>query len=298
VDDRERQNRIAQLIEEKSPDILKEDGIFEFLFTRGYGNIEEAADLISSIDPDTVELDQVTGIFQGYYDWDNYFPTTVNPFDHLKDKACAIVSGSLWMDSGKTCVFVLQEDLIHTEFNIRFGKALLGWAESVKSESWAMLARSIILSVLSLETSDTVGFVSAELRIIPEDDTPESIGTSRLSTARIYLILEQGRYRPQAVALGPQANNAWAWTVGLNVSAAMQNNVLDISVNFPAGESHYMIIRGIRPFSHIQFYDMDWRSDPQFERYDSSGWSYIASEQTLLLKVRHRAETEHIRIFY
>jgi hypothetical protein len=43
---------------------------------------------------------------------------------------------------------------------------------------------------------------------------------------------------------------------------------------------------------------MDYRTDPQFERYDSSGWSYSSAEQTLLLKMKHREETEHIRIFY
>jgi hypothetical protein len=43
---------------------------------------------------------------------------------------------------------------------------------------------------------------------------------------------------------------------------------------------------------------MDFRTDPQFERYDSSGWSYNAQEQTLLLKMRHRATVEHVRIFY
>jgi len=43
---------------------------------------------------------------------------------------------------------------------------------------------------------------------------------------------------------------------------------------------------------------MDWRSDSQFERYDSSGWVYYSQEQTLVLKMRHRTQVENIRIFY
>jgi hypothetical protein len=73
---------------------------------------------------------------------------------------------------------------------------------------------------------------------------------------------------------------------------------MDIAVTFPAGETHYMIVRGIRAFNKIQLYNMDYRTDPQFERYDSSGWSYNAQEQTLILKMKHRATVEHIRIVY
>jgi hypothetical protein len=294
--DREKLNRILSLIQEKSLDLLKEDGIFEFSFTRGYSYSQDGAGFIGSIDPETVELVHVPGIFQGFYDWNNYFSAAENPFAHLVDKACELVFDSLWTDSEKTVVFAVIEDKADTELNIRLGKALLDWAEISNDESWAMIARAIILSVLSLETSNTAGSISAELHV--EEDISEVPESARLSTALLYSILKLGKYRPRSIVLGPQANNAWAWTVGLNISASMQNNILDISVDFPVGESHYMIIRGVRPFTSIQFYGTDWRSDPQYERYDSSGWAYLTGDQTLLLKVRHRTATEHIRISY
>jgi hypothetical protein len=43
---------------------------------------------------------------------------------------------------------------------------------------------------------------------------------------------------------------------------------------------------------------MDWRSDSQFEIYDSSGWVYYPQEQVLILKLRHRSTTENVRIIY
>jgi hypothetical protein len=43
---------------------------------------------------------------------------------------------------------------------------------------------------------------------------------------------------------------------------------------------------------------MDWRTDSQFEIYDSSGWFYHSQEQVLVLKLRHRAAIENIRIIY
>jgi hypothetical protein len=59
-----------------------------------------------------------------------------------------------------------------------------------------------------------------------------------------------------------------------------------------------MIIRGIKAFTKIQLYNMDFRTDFQFERYDSSGWSYSTQEQTLIIKMKHRTAVEHIRVFY
>jgi hypothetical protein len=53
----------------------------------------------------------------------------------------------------------------------------------------------------------------------------------------------------------------------------------------------------VDPFYRLRFYGMDWRTDPNFERYDSSGWTYQAQSRTLILKVKHRAETEHILLY-
>ena len=73
---------------------------------------------------------------------------------------------------------------------------------------------------------------------------------------------------------------------------------MNIDVTFLADETHFMIIRGIPSFSRMQLYNIDFRTDPQFERYDSSGWSYNSQEQTLVLKMRHRDQVERIRIIY
>jgi hypothetical protein len=119
----------------------------------------------------------------------------------------------------------------------------------------------------------------------------------RISAIRLYNLLASGEYHPRAVILGTPANGLWAWTAA-TVSTTQDNTLLDISISFPVNETHYMLVRGVRPFSRVQLYGTDYRTDPQFERYDSSGWSYSASEQTLLLKMKHRSEVEHVLVFY
>jgi hypothetical protein len=59
-----------------------------------------------------------------------------------------------------------------------------------------------------------------------------------------------------------------------------------------------MLIRNVPPSFRIQLYNMNYRTDPNFERYNSSGWAYSASEQTLLVKMRHREALEYIRLFW
>ena len=199
-----------------------------------------------------------------------------------------------------------------TEFNLRLGKALLIYTDALTQatqgggqnsaqvngqiKSWAGIGRSLVLSALSM--GDASGMVKTGLVISDTGEISESPQTSALTTARLYRILNPGDFYPRAVAIGATANSIWTWTAAQTVTASQDNNVMDIAVTFPAGETHYMIIRGVRPFTKIQLYNMDFRTDPQFERYDSSGWSYISQEQTLILKMKHKAEKEDIKIFY
>jgi hypothetical protein len=73
---------------------------------------------------------------------------------------------------------------------------------------------------------------------------------------------------------------------------------LDVSVSFPAGETHYLMLWGIQPFTRMQIHSMNWRSDPRYESYDSSGWVYYPQDRLLALKLKHRSQVEHIRIYY
>jgi hypothetical protein len=215
-----------------------------------------------------------------------------NPFERLIDQACFIISENIRRDGDR--VFVFREDTADMEFNLRLGAALAAWAGSAENPDWAGVGRSLVLSVLSLAGGE--GSVPLALSAGPDGAVSEVPG-ARAGAARLHRMLRLGGYYPRAAGISAGANGVWAWTAAA-VSASQENKVLDIAVNFPAGETHYMMIRGIRPFTKIQLYNMDYRTDPQFERYDSSGWIYAAQEQILVLKMKHRAQVEHIRILY
>jgi hypothetical protein len=159
-------------------------------------------------------------------------------------------------------------------------------------ETRIALGRTLILSVLSL--ADTSGAVP---RIVVRDTAGNFTGRANgplLGSQRIYRLCGGGEFyaRAQAVDAG-----IWVWTAA-EVSGTALPGQLDLTVNFPAGETHYMLIRGVRPFTALQFNNVNFVSDPQFERYDSSGWTYSPSEQTLLVKIRHRLPAERISVVY
>jgi hypothetical protein len=284
--EREKISLLSRQINEKSLAFLLEPRVFEYLTVRGQLNlIETAAELVETIDRDILALDIVPGILEGYTDWNIFRRGIINPFEDLTETACSVISENIRRTTGSNAsenrVFVQYDGTGDLEFNLRLGKALLGYAEAVQSNSWVGIGRSLILSALN-------GI----------EETDESAAASALTSAKLYRILSPANTSPRAVTIIPQGANVWAWTAAQTVSATQQNDALDITVNFPVGETHYMIIRGMRPFTRLRLYDMDFRTDPQFERYDSSGWGYNSQEQTLLLKMKHHNQTEHVWISF
>jgi hypothetical protein len=309
--EREKISRLSRQLNEKSLDFLRENHVFEFFSVRGYVNfIEDGTALIHAIDPASLSLEVTPGVFEGYMDLKQFRPHEDNPFERLIDQACFVISEGILRfkeinrapenagDSASTpgdWILVFRNSAADMEFNLRLGKALWAWAETSGNRDWAALGRSLVLSVLSL--ADGAGTAPAALLVSGDGRVTED-ARPRISSARLYRILNPGEYYPRAAGIGSGVNGIWTWTAASSVTAAQENNVLDISVSFPSGETHYMMIRGVRPFTKIQLYNIDYRTDPQFERYDSSGWIYSAPDQILILKMKHRTAVEHIRIFY
>lgn len=294
--EREQINRISHLINEKSPDILIENHAFEFLLVRGYlNNAEDGLELIRSMDPALLTLDMCPGIFEGSNDIRQFRPNSDNPFERFTDQACNMFSGGVRIWAEKDQVFIFRGTTADIEYNLRLAKALFTWARAAGKNDWAALGYSLMLSVLSLQ--DNTGAVPAFV-YVTESGGFSGAADNKLSAGKIYRIIGPGENNPRAAVIGSGVSGLWAWTAASAVNAAQENNVLDIAASFPTGETHYMMIRGVRPFSKIQIYNMDYPTDWQFERYDSSGWVYSAQDQILTVKLKHRGPVEHIKIFY
>jgi hypothetical protein len=292
----ERLTRITDSLNGASLDFLLEDHAVEFLLIRGQEEaLNRAIALIRAAGSPTPA--QLPGLLEAQTDLIRYRPQALEGvFDSLAARQKEVLSTMLrrlapnGLYAGGL-VLAFEEDRAGMELNLRLGKALADWGEAAGQETWSAVGRSIVLSVLSLE--DGEGRVVSTLTM----NGGEAETRAYISAALLYRRLGIGDYRPKALALGAAGSGLWTWTASPDVRLTREGQVLDIAVNFPPGESHYMLIRGIGPFYRLQFYGMDWRSDPNFERYDSSGWAYYSQERILTLKVKHRAAVEHIKIY-
>jgi len=284
----EKTARLARFFNEKSADFLKEFHVIEFLAVRGYDNlVDDAAKILRTFDPAVMTAEQAAGFLEGYLDWARYRPGRYNPFDRFVDQALFIITGGLqknnWTDNALVFTKSGAVEEADTELNLRLGSSLLHFNDETRIE----LGRTLILSVLSL--ANNVGSVPRRVQ------KNFSGSGDRLESQEIYRICFAGENYARAQAVGA---GVWAWTAASSISGSLGAGKLDITVDFSASETHYMMIRGIKPFTSLQINGYASNQDSQFERYDNSGWTYSAPEQTLLLKIRHRAPTELVTIVY
>jgi hypothetical protein len=292
--------RVTGLVNGDSADVLLEDHVFEYLDRLGQGGLfDRALALIRGLEQ--VNLEQAPGLLEALTDLRRLRPRLFDEpgaFESPAAGALRILSGALRRSVPEESrplglVLAVREGRMETAWNLRLGKALGDWGEAGGDESWAAVGRSIVLSVLALE--DGRGRFAEALAMDDQGNILAAAGAASFDGGRLYRLLGLGDYRPKVLTLGPPG--LWAWTASPEVRVTQEGGVLDLAVRFPPGETHYLIVRNMGPVYRLQFYGMDWRTDPNFERYDSSGWTYHAQSRTLILKVRHRAGVEHIRLY-
>ena len=133
-----------------------------------------------------------------------------------------------------------------------------------------------------------------------------NIGVSRIdasdveSFATIYpLAARSNKFYPHLVILEETLTEPiWSWTAAQSMSIKTDSaNTSTISLDFPQGDSHYVIINGIKPFKSIEIYELSFRTDHRFETYNSSGYVYDSKTNTLFLKYRHKSGTEIVKLY-
>jgi hypothetical protein len=295
--DQENQAGLEKAIQEAPEELLKQYKVFDYLLQRGKTTLfDEALQFIKTMQPGSISLEICPGIFEGWLSYNIWHKGKENPFEILATQARLFVSEFLLKDSENPRVFLGQNAVIDVFFNIRLGVAIAAYGDSSGNNEWAAIGRSLVLSALSC--SDANGAIAKELSWSSTAGFVELESSERLSASMIYPYLGISAYYPHAVGASTVMFGVWLWTASPAIAASYKNNALEFEVTFPVSSPHYLIMFGIRPFSRIQMRDIDYRSDPRFETYNSPGWVYLPQEQTLLVKLVHRSESERVKIFF
>jgi hypothetical protein len=266
----EKSERITRLAREKSPDILKEEHLIDYLFSRSNTPlVNDVIDIIKNLKTGSINIDHCPGLLEVFSDLKRWRPSLDNPIEHLTEQILFLISDNLYHDTKEDQVFALNFEGMNLDFSLRLGYALVLWAQTAaQNTEWEAIGKSLVLSVLE----------------------------SGAETGKYYNTIRSTEYSPRAALLTDDGQ--WAWTVSPSARTSYTDGNLNITFTYPANLTHYVIICGVRPFIRLQLYGADWRSEAQFERSDSSGWVYYPQNQILIVKLRHRSTVENIRLVY
>ena len=113
-------NRLSTLIQNQSSDILKESHAILWLSTRSYTDlISRAVNIVRAINSQSITLDIIPGIFEGYVDFASYRAREENPFAALIDPALVLINENLTKIAQDTAVLVYNNGITDIEYNIR-----------------------------------------------------------------------------------------------------------------------------------------------------------------------------------
>lgn len=228
----------------------------------------------STKDLTNASISQISGILQVYVNLVDLMPSYAKILEPILPsciekitQTCSYDNGKLTISENGTFLSVMQA--------VEIGFAVMRYGIHIDDDSLQNAGYVLVNSYLSENSS-------FDLRTL----------------ANLYPIIAYDNwYYPHLQIINNDSNNLlWTWTCARAISYDKESDdVLDLTIDFPEGYTHYVIMKGLPQFSTIYIYDMAFRTDPRFETYNSSGYVYKQKSKTLLLKSRHKTRKESIR---
>lgn len=271
------ERRIADSADKGSLDLFTVHKIADFIYMSQQPKIvTKLLNNAATTDPESLTIAQISGILQVYADLkglsspyaDILEPVLEPGIERITD-ACKYEGNILTISENDTFLSVNQA--------VETGIALLRYGKVSASETLEKAGYAIVNSYLSESSSFDLRTLSNLYPVVAYDNI----------------------FYPHFEKIDEaDGKTIWAWTCAKSIKLDRSKEEYNFTIDFPEGDTHYIIIKGIPVFNLIYIYDMSFRTDPRFETYNSSGYVYKRPSETLLLKSRHKTEFEKIRLVY
>ena len=259
--------RISESAEKGSFDLFTVQKIADFIYLHpGQNTVLKLLKNAAETDPAALSIAQISGILRVYVDLENLSYAYASMLEPVLDscieritEACRYEGNILTISENDTFLSVNQA--------VDTGIALLRFGKFRGDETLEKAGYAIVNSYLAENTS-------FDLRTL----------------SNLYPIIAYNNlFYPHFEKISDSdGNKIWAWTCARSIKYDGNSDEASFTIDFPEGDTHYVIIKGIPQFNTIYIYDMAFRTDPRFETYNSSGYVYKKSSETLLLKSRHK----------
>lgn len=196
-----------------------------------------------------------------------------------------------WVKDG---LWLVEEDgSIDVELNIIAGSLLINEAQWNNENLYQSVGHQIVISILAYADDD--GMLPAKLFFETDGDVLQE---GVIAPERLYNTIAAPPAYPRHVSLSRElGSGAWAFTGAQRFTIRSTPRETTVNLDFPPGSIHHLAIKGIKKFNVLYMNGIRWNGDPNFQRY-YAGWFYDEAAETLYIKIRHRVQTETIRILY
>jgi hypothetical protein len=282
--------RISQLVADKSPVLFETEGLVRFLFDRAPQSLaQDAFAFMASADPSKLSVRQVVGLLGCAADAKTILADADYPFRSGSDKAAADRVASLVHKSPSGLYLVSDADgYTDLRLSLLAGSYLVSFGASAAKSSYQGLGQGLVEGVIGL--ADAQGFVPSRGQVRSGGVEQK---TGSLLPEDLYPLVASNPYYPHEVSFGRDADRGlWAWTCAPSLTLQASGSRYDFTAHFYEGKTHYLVFYGLKRFSNIQLYGIDYSPDGEFESYDASG--YLYQKNALYMKMKHKKEAEDI----
>jgi hypothetical protein len=285
--------RVSQVVADKSPTLFEKEGLIRFLVDRSPSSLAQDAFRYSAgVDPSKLTKRQVVGFLGCIVDAKSLLKDEDNPF---RDKSAAADRVVASMRKSSNGFFLVTEDDGSTDLRLSLlaGSYLVAYGNAVSKPALVGVGQSLVEGVIGL--ADAQGFAPA--RVLPRETLEQRAGT--LAPEEIYPLIADNPYYPHAVSFSRDlAPGLWAWTCAPSLTVQASASRYVFSARFLVGSAHFLTFFGVKPFANIQLYEIDYSPDSDFESYNASGYLYSKTMGALFLKMKHKKESEDIKLSF
>ncbi len=274
---KEYERRITESAEKSSLDLFTVHKIADFIYLHPQQTVvNKLLFNAANTDAESLSIAQISGILQVYADlvqFKSSYASVLEPvleagIDRITE-ACKFEGSILTISENDTFLSVNQA--------VETGIALLRYGKATNNDTLEKAGYAIVNSYLSESSSFDLRTLSNLYPVVAYDNV----------------------FYPHFEKISASEDKiVWAWTCAKSIKLDHSRAEDVFTIDFPEGDTHYVILKGLPQFNTIYIYDMAFRTDPRFETYNSSGYVYKKTTETLLLKSRHKTQYEKVRLVY
>ena len=271
------ERRITDSADKGSFDLFTVHKIADFIYLHPNANtVKKLLTNAASAESESLTIAQISGILQVYSDLMELSPSLAQLLEPALEGGIARITEACKFE-GNILTISENDTFLSVNQAVEIGIALLRYGKISENETIEKAGYAIVNSYLA-ESS------SFDLRTL----------------SNLYPVLAYNNpFYPHFEKIDDEnGNKIWAWTCARSIKLDSNPDEFNFTIDFPNGDTHYVILKGIPVFNLIYIYDMSFRTDPRFETYNSSGYVYKRSTETLLLKSRHKTQLEKVRLVY